>query len=468
MAETVKGDAGGGIIRVFVRPVGARGVHRRMGSRRALGPSSRALGSRARAPDVYCRMRQPRRHVVSLIVPLLSLLIACHGGPATRESSASSPAPSTGRSTASAAAPSNPTVAHPVASRLRDSLHAILQRAHRDSIFPGAIAVVGRGDGVVATVSVGRLDWAANASAPDARTLWDIASLTKVVGMTTAVAQLVQQGKIALDAPVQRYLPEWRGANKERVLVRHLLVHRSGLPAFRRYFAENIPADSIRQRILAEPLDVLPDTRTEYSDLGAYLLGRIVERVSGESLDAYLARHVFGPLGMSDTRYRPGPELRARVAPTEHDAWRGRHVHGEVHDENAFALGGVSAHAGLFSSAHDLARFARMYLNQGALDGRRVLEPATIARFTARADAASTRALGWDTAPGGAGAGRQMSARAFGHTGFTGTSLWVDPAADVFVILLTNRVNPSRARGGIAPIRTAVADAAVGLLSPRP
>jgi CubicO group peptidase (beta-lactamase class C family) len=278
--------------------------------------------------------------------------------------------------------------------------------------------------------------------------------------------QLVEGGRVSLDAPYQRYVPEWQGRGKERVTIRHLLTHTGGLPAFRQFYRENASPDSTARLFFATPLDSAPGARMVYSDIGAWLLGRLVERVSGEKLDAYLARHVFGPLGMRDTRYRPPASLRGRIAPTEIDPWRGRKVHGEVHDENAFALGGVSAHAGLFSTADDLARFARAYLRGGALDGARVWSPATIAAFTAVQDSAiSHRALGWETPTGRNSAGTRMSRRAFGHTGFTGTSLWVDPGQGVFVVLLSNRVNPTRANAKIGRVRSALADAVLAAVA---
>jgi CubicO group peptidase (beta-lactamase class C family) len=204
-----------------------------------------------------------------------------------------------------------------------------------------------------------------------------------------------------------------------------------------------------------------------YSDIGAILLGKIVERVSGESIDAYLARHVVGPLGMRDTRDRPDSSLLSRIAPTEQDPWRGRHIRGEVHDENAAALGGVSAHAGLFSTAHDLERLARVYLNGGALDGARLARTATLRQFTTVQDSTfSSRALGWDTPSENSSAGHFMKRPAFGHTGFTGTSFWVAPQHDLYVILLTNRVNPTREHSRIGPVRVAVADAAMRALHP--
>jgi CubicO group peptidase (beta-lactamase class C family) len=188
----------------------------------------------------------------------------------------------------------------------------------------------------------------------------------------------------------------------------------------------------------------------------------LVERVSSEPLDAYLARRVFGPLGMTSTRYRPTAELLPRIAPTEYDSWRQRQIRGEVHDENAFALGGVSGHAGLFSTAHDVARLCRMYLDGGTLDGVRIVRPETIRVFTTVQDSAlSNRALGWETPNGSNSAGHFLTRPAFGHTGFTGTSIWVDPSRDLFVILLTNRVNPTRQNLRIGGVRTALADVVV-------
>ena len=348
---------------------------------------------------------------------------------------------------------------------LHDSLQAILDRAIADSAFPGAVAVIGTRSGPIATVTAGRLDWAPSPR-PSTSTIYDLASLTKVVGMTSAMMQLVEQGRIDLDAPVQRYLPEWTGRWKERVTVRDLITHRTGLPAFRQYFKLGVSPDSTLRLQLATPLDTLPGVRMVYSDIGIIVAGQVIERVSGERLDAYLARHVFEPLRMVDTRYLPPASLRARIAPTEVDPWRGRHLRGEVHDENAAALGGIAPHAGLFSTAHDLERLARAYLNGGALDGARLAQAATIRQFTTVQDSAfSSRALGWDTPPG-AGSGRLLRRPAFGHTGFTGTSLWIAPQHDLYVILLTNRVNPTREHSRIAPVRTSVADLAMRMLHP--
>jgi CubicO group peptidase (beta-lactamase class C family) len=350
---------------------------------------------------------------------------------------------------------------------LRHALQSILDAAVKDSAFPGAVAVIGTHAGPIVTVTAGHLDWAPSPRV-SATTIWDLASLTKVVGMTSAVMQLVERGKIDLDAPVQRYLPEWTGAGKERVTVRQLITHQSGLPPFKTHYKANASPDSTLKLFLATPLDTLPGVKMVYSDINAILLGKIVERVSGETLDVYLQRHVFGPLGMHDTRYRPPVALRPRIAPTEIDPWRGRHLVGEVHDENAFALGGVSGHAGLFSTSRDLDRLARAYLNGGAVDGGRLAREATIRQFTTVADSTfSSRALGWDTPSGNSSAGHFLQRPAFGHTGYTGTSLWIAPQHDLYVMLLTNRVNPTRNNTKIGPVRVAVADAAMRVLKPQ-
>lgn len=349
---------------------------------------------------------------------------------------------------------------------LQDSITAILRAGVRDSAFPGAVAVVGTKDGAIVTTSAGRLDWATS-PAPDASTLWDLASLTKVVGLTSAMMLLVESGRVDLDAPVQRYLAEFQGRGKEAVTIRHVLTHSSGLPAWRPLYKEADSPASALALAIATPLDTAPALRMVYSDLGAIILGEIVTRVSGQSLDVFLRDHVFAPLGMRETMFRPAASLRQRIAPTEVDPWRQRHLRGEVHDENAFALGGVSSHAGLFSTARDLIRIARMYLEGGTLDGTRFVSTATIDRFTAVQDSTlSHRALGWETPNGTNSAGRLMSRRSFGHTGFTGTSIWVDRDRGVFVLLLTNRVNPTRERRQIGAIRIALADAVMGYWVP--
>jgi CubicO group peptidase (beta-lactamase class C family) len=287
---------------------------------------------------------------------------------------------------------------------------------------------------------------------------------------TTSAMMLVQQKRLDLDAPVERYLPEFSAAAKSdpnsswraRITVRMLMLHDSGLPAHRDYYKEAKGHDAVLAQVLAEPLVHEPGTQVEYSDLGFILLGEIIERLTGETLEQFAKGHIFAPLGMTDTMYNPPASLRARIAPTELDTdFRKRLLRGEVHDENAFALGGVSGNAGLFGTAGDLAAFAQMLLNGGIYAHHRLLARTTIQEFTARQVVGdSARTLGWDVpTPPNSAAGHYLSASAYGHTGFTGTSLWIDPERDLFVVLLTNRVNPTRANEQIRQVRPAVHDA---------
>lgn len=352
--------------------------------------------------------------------------------------------------------------------RMYDSLRATLDRAVADSAFPGAFVVVGTHDRILAQYGAGHLDWAPS-PVPDDSTIWDMASLTKVIALTSSMMQLVEQHKVDLDAPVQRYLPGWAGPNKDKVRVRDLLTHSSGLPAWRPLYKEAPDAASAAALAYATPLDTLPGVRMVYSDIGGFLLGEIVRAVTGERIDQYFANHIAVPLKLHDSMFLPPAALLPRIAPTEIDPWRQRHLRGEVHDENAAMLGGVSGHAGLFSSGRDLARIAQLYLNHGTLGGVQIWKPETIVQFTTVQDSTfSNRALGWETPTGMNSAGHLMTRPAFGHTGFTGTSIWVDPAHDVFVVLLTNRVNPTRANNKITAVRQAVADSVMALLPPAP
>jgi beta-glucosidase-like glycosyl hydrolase/CubicO group peptidase (beta-lactamase class C family) len=335
--------------------------------------------------------------------------------------------------------------------------------------FPGGVVAVGKDGSLVHLRSFGRLSYEPAAEEVRTDTIYDLASLTKVVVTTTAAMILVDEGRLDLEAPVSAFVPGFRGGAKDRVTPWHLLTHSSGLPGVAPIFKEGLQGRSAYlARILGMDLLYEPGSKTVYSDPGPILLGEILERVAGEPLEAFARRRIFEPLGMKDTLYRPPLELLARVAPTEQDPWRGRLVRGEVHDENAFALGGVAPHAGLFGTAPDLARFAQMLLNGGRYDHKRIVSRETVERFTRRAGVPeSSRALGWDTPSEGSSAGRLLSPRSFGHTGFTGTSMWMDPDRNLFVILLTNRVHPTRENTAIFQARRAVADAVVsGLVSP--
>jgi CubicO group peptidase (beta-lactamase class C family) len=347
------------------------------------------------------------------------------------------------------------------AARLR-VIDRVVQHGIKAGGFPGAAVVVGRRGFSVWHKGFGRLDWAKSSpSVSPSETIYDLASLTKVVGTTTAVMILYDEGLIGLDDPVSKYLPEFSGGLKDSVTVRLLLEHRSGLPPDRPLWRlASSPAEA-REIVLSARLDYRPGARYVYSDLGAMTLAFIVEKVSGQPLDGFLHDRVYAPLGMSHTFFRPADSLKDEVAPTEVTPPRGYPLQGEVHDENAYALGGVAGHAGLFSTAQDLAVFAQMMLNGGEYDGVRIVADSTIRLFTTRA--AGNRALGWAMADGQWGSGQFLSNQAYGHVGYTGTSLWIDPTRDMFVILLTNRVHAARARRPekvIADVRADLSDAA--------
>lgn len=365
----------------------------------------------------------------------------------------------------------------------------LMRDAIATGVTPGAAIAIGRHGKLVRLQGYGLLDWRDGFGPVTDSSIYDLASLTKVVGTTTALMLLVEEGKVDVDAPISRYVVEWPDeGEKARVTVRHLLTHSAGLPAFEPLWRSLRGRDAYLHRIVETPLEYSPGTRIVYSDFGAILAGFIVERVSDQRLDVVLQERIFGPLGMSDTGFNPlqwdefgraaagdgsadmadgdaeaevpSADILSRIAPTEVDTvFRGQHVHGVVHDENAYAMGGVAGHAGLFSSARDLAVFAQMLLNGGSVDGVRLLDSATIDRFTRRQKPGSSRALGWDTPSEHSSAGDYFSASSFGHTGFTGTSIWIDPERDVFVVLLTNRVNPTRENQRHVEFRRDVHDA---------
>jgi beta-glucosidase-like glycosyl hydrolase/CubicO group peptidase (beta-lactamase class C family) len=350
-----------------------------------------------------------------------------------------------------------------------EEVDRLLETHLAERAYPGGVLAVGRGSAIVRLKAFGRLSYDDGAAPVATDTLYDLASLTKVVATTTMAMILTDEERLDIEKPVSSFLPRFRGGAKDRVTVRQLLTHSAGLPAVAPLYQELKGKSAYVDRIQKMELEYEPDTRSAYSDLGEILLGEILERVAGEPIDAFARRRILEPLGMKDTLFRPGPELAPRIAPTEDDPWRGRVLRGEVHDENAFAMGGVSAHAGLFGTAPDLARFAQMLLNGGVYDHRRIVSRDTVERFTRRFGVpGSSRAMGWDTPAPGSSAGSLLSSRSFGHTGFTGTSLWIDPERGLFVLLLTNRVHPTRTNEALPKIvRAAVSDAVVRALDAR-
>lgn len=344
---------------------------------------------------------------------------------------------------------------------LNASLDSIMTVALAEHAAPGASLAVGRYGRIVHMKGYGRLDSAQASPVVDENSIYDMASLTKVIATTTASMILEEQGLLDLDRTVASYLPEFNAPDKAAITVRMIVTHRGGLEAFAALYKEFKGRDQYLAQINARPLKSVPGTETVYSDWDMILIQLVIERITGQTLDRFVADKVFTPLGMTSTMFTPdSATFFNRIAPTEIDSARGGLVRAKVHDENAWAIGGVSGHAGLFSSVRDLTVFTQMLLNGGEYNGVRIVKAATLARWTAPQSGTSSRALGWDTPSKGSSSGSYFSARGFGHTGFTGTSLWIDPERGLFVILLTNRVNPHRDNQRHVPLRRAVADAA--------
>jgi CubicO group peptidase (beta-lactamase class C family) len=322
--------------------------------------------------------------------------------------------------------------------------------------YPGIVTVVGRREGVVWRRGFGRLTWSMLSSpVTPLETMYDVASLTKVASTAMAAMILWDEGRLRLDAPVSRYLPEFRGEGRDRVTVEHLLTHRSGLPAAPTLGGSPTP-EGARRAMLATPITREPGARGTYSDAGPAILALVVEAIAREPIDRFVERRVFRPLGMRHTSFRPSASHAEHIAPTSLTL-----APGVVHDGNARRLGGVAGHAGLFATADDLARLALALLNGGGAGHARIASDSAVDRFTRRS--AGWRALGWDTCAGGASCGQRMGERAFGHTGFTGTSMWIDPERELFVIVLTNHVLPRESpppMAILADVRADVADVA--------
>ena len=315
--------------------------------------------------------------------------------------------------------------------------------------FPGAVVSVGKGRDIVKMTGYGAYTYRSQRHMlPES--VFDLASLTKVVATTTASMLLYEQGDLDLETPVARYLEEFDTLERQSITIRHLMTHTSGLPAFRPFYQDGITSrDAILDAILSAQLLTEPGEEYRYSDFGMISLALVIEKITGEPFDQWCARNIFTPLEMNTTGFRDTGKPDPTIVPTElDDYFRNRLIQGEVHDETAWSLGGVAGHAGLFSSAIDLSRFAQMMAQRGSLDGNQFLQAHTVDLFTAVVDSSmSTRALGWDTRnlnDEPSSAGLYFGPRSYGHTGFTGTSLWIDPDSEAWVILLTNRVYPTR------------------------
>jgi CubicO group peptidase (beta-lactamase class C family) len=345
------------------------------------------------------------------------------------------------------------------------SAFGVLENAIGKQAFPAcSIATTLRGE-LVALKAFGRFTYDPASPEVTSASLFDLASLSKVVATTAAAMILYERGLLDLEAPVTAIIPEFadEDALRRQVTLRMLLAHSSGLPAYEKLFQRAATREDLLQATVSTALAADPGTRAEYSDIGFIILGVVLERLADERLDGFCQREIFGPLGMTHTTFKPAAALKQSIPPSADDlTFRHRIIQGEVQDENASILGGVAGHAGLFSTAEDLAVFAHALLN----GGYPILRPATVELFTRRESEpeGSSRALGWDTPSAPSQSGKYFSSRAFGHLGYTGTSLWIDPERQLSIVLLTNRTWPDCQNQSIKKIRPAFHDAIVEAL----
>jgi CubicO group peptidase (beta-lactamase class C family) len=371
--------------------------------------------------------------------------------------------------TGSQAAPCFPDPAYEQQDAIFATAFDVIQKGIVQTAFPAAsIAVTFRGK-LVALKAFGRFTYEPGSPLVTTATVFDLASVSKAVATTSMAMILYERGLIDLEAPVVSIVPEFAGSDVRRgdVTVHMLLDHSSGLPAYEKLFLKAQTRDELLAAGFTTPLAADPGTRAEYSDIGFIILAIALERVADEGLDRFCQRELFGPLGLLHTAYNPPAAWRAAIPPTADDrSFRKRIIQGEVQDENASVLGGVAGHAGLFATAEDLATFSHVLL-QG---GRPLVRPETLALFTRRetAPAGTSRALGWDTPSSPSQSGKHFSARSFGHLGYTGTSLWIDPERQLSIALLTNRTWPDCSNTAIKELRPAFHDAVVEALEQAP
>lgn len=350
---------------------------------------------------------------------------------------------------------------------------AVLEQAIQERAFPGAAYGVLSQGKVVALDAVGHFTYEGDSPEVTPETIFDLASVTKVLATTSAAMVLFDRGILDLETPLGEILPAFvigrePNSGKERVTLRMLLAHSSGLPAYARLFENHTAANQLLRACLQMKLEVPPGTRADYSDIGFILLGKAIEVLAGDYFARFCQRAVFEPLELTTTRFCPPADLRSQIPPTENDTTlRHRVIQGEVHDENAFVLGGCGGHAGLFANALDVLRFASSILTERrrATD-RQLFKPETLSLFTTRQEqpTGTSRTLGWDTPTKPSSSGEYFSASSIGHLGYTGTSLWIDPARRLAVVLLTNRTWPDRSNKAIQRVRPAFHNAiTVGL-----
>jgi CubicO group peptidase (beta-lactamase class C family) len=339
----------------------------------------------------------------------------------------------------------------------------VINKAIEDEAFPGAVVLVWKDGKTIYDEAYGNYTYDESSTKVKSNTIFDLASVTKVVATTTATMICYDRNLFSLDDIVIKYIPEFGVNGKENITIKNLLLHNSGLPAWKKFYGRNLKYDDVMKEIYTSELEYKNGEKTVYSDLGIITLGKIIEKVSGKTLDVFCRDEIFIPLNMESTFYNPNDSLKIFCAPTEVDNyWRMKTLQGEVHDETCAMLIGVAGHAGLFSTAEDISILMSVLMNMGKLGQIQFIKQSTIELFTKRYSAKSSRALGWDTkSDSGTLAGKYFSKNSFGHTGYTGTSIWADPNRNLFVVFLTNRVYPTRENTKIQKVRPQLHNAVI-------
>jgi len=344
-----------------------------------------------------------------------------------------------------------------------NDVDGVINKAIEDKSFPGAVVLVWKAGNTVYEKAFGNYTY--DKSSPKVKTniLYDLASVTKVVATTTAAMICYDRKLFSLDDKVIKYIPEFGVNGKENITVKNLLLHNAGLPAWKKFYGRGLKYDDVINEIYSSEIEYKTGEKTVYSDLGIITLGKIIEKVTNKSLDNFCEVEIFKPLEMNTTFYNPKDSLKKLCAPTEtDDYWRMKTLQGEVHDETSAMLNGVAGHAGLFSTAEDIAKLMSILMNEGKLGQEQFIKQSTVELFTKRYSEESTRALGWDTkSDSGSSAGIYFSKNSFGHTGYTGTSIWADPDRNLFVVFLTNRVYPTRENTKIQKVRPQLHNAVI-------
>lgn len=344
-----------------------------------------------------------------------------------------------------------------------DSLKVIdkmIEAAITDSAFPGAVFLAVKDGHIAHFKNYGKFTYAPDSKKVRKNTIYDLASITKVFATTSAAMLLYDKGKLDLNAKVIQYIPEFGNHGKDAITIKHLLTHTSGLPSYGKLWKQGADSLSIVTNLYNSKLENPVGTKSIYSCLGFITLAKVIEKITDQSLDDYLQENLLTPLNLKSTYYNPPKKVWEKIAPTEIVKERNGLILGEVHDENAYYLGGISGNAGLFSNAHDLAVLGQLMLNKGIYDGKRIFKKETVDLFLTKQNIVekNSHCLGWDTPSGHSSSGHYFSAGSYGHTGFTGTSIWIDPHKNLIGILLTNRVHPTRANRKMYPIRSQIYD----------